>query len=398
MKKCLGMLVCLAMLCMPLAMAEMQIVTDVAVEAKSAQQVSLTTGMPKDQADRIMAIQMDNEPGARPQMGIGSADIVYEIEIYNGGYTRYTGIFNDNIPELVEAVRSTRMVNIDIAKEYGGVFIHYGKGHNVGDYLASGVKPNVRYDGLEGISGFYRDNSRSAPNNVVCKFRDLYDQTDWSLTDCKSPLKFSDVAYTQKGEPVSSFSIEYRNGYNPSFNYEDGLYKRYYNDNPHKDGVTGEQLSFVNVIVEFAKQTWINDNQVPVVDLYSGNRCEYFIDGLHFTGYYERADVNDNTHYYDADGNEVVFKPGKTFIQILKEGREIEFGSATTGGELKNGSRGDEVLKLQQKLQEMGLLDGNADGVYGNKTAEAVSAAQAQLGLAQTGTADASFLSALYGE
>ena len=36
---------------------------------------SITTGLPTDHEDRIMVCQMDNEPGARPQKGIGSADI-----------------------------------------------------------------------------------------------------------------------------------------------------------------------------------------------------------------------------------------------------------------------------------------------------------------------------------
>ena len=93
---------------------------------------SLTTGLEKNADDTIMVAQMDNEPDARPQMGIGSADIVYEIELYNGGYTRYTAVFNDNIPEKIEAIRSTRMVNVDFYLDYGGCFIHFGGQNQVG--------------------------------------------------------------------------------------------------------------------------------------------------------------------------------------------------------------------------------------------------------------------------
>ena len=46
---------------------------------------SITSGLPTDHEATIMVCQMDNEPGARPQKGIGSADIVYEVEIYDGG-------------------------------------------------------------------------------------------------------------------------------------------------------------------------------------------------------------------------------------------------------------------------------------------------------------------------
>lgn len=66
------------------------------------------------------------------------------------------------------------------------------------------------------------------------------------------------------------------------------------------------------------------------------------------------------------------------------------------GVELQVGSQGEEVRELQQKLVEMGLLNGSADGVYGEKTAAAVSAAQAQLGMEETGKAGEAFLDALY--
>ena len=63
---------------------------------------------------------------------------------------------------------------------------------------------------------------------------------------------------------------------------------------------------------------------------------------------------------------------------------------------LEEGSKGDEVEKLQQKLIDMGLLDDKADGKFGKKTGEAVSACQELLGLEPTGYADAALMNALF--
>lgn len=401
MRKLVTILTCMVLLCNAFVMAEMEAIVDLPINVTPVenmqQNISITTGLPTDKEQHIMAIQMDNEPGARPQKGIGSADIVYEVEIYAGGYTRYTGIFNDNIPELVEAVRSTRMVQIDISKEFGGVFIHYGLGEGVGDYLNGGVRPEIRYDGLTGIAGFYRDKSRKAPNNVVCEFQDLFNKTDWSNTTARSPLQFSQVDYADKGTPVSEFSIEYRNGYCPSYEFRDGLYYRYYNGKPHNDGTTNEQLAYSNIIVQHVEQSWRNGT-IPIVVNTGTGACEYFIDGHHFTGTWERADVNSNTIYRDADGNEVLFKPGKTFIQVVKQGVGVSIDGTDTPGTLKNGSRGEDVKKLQQKLLDMGLLNDTVDGIYGNNTAAAVSAAEALLGMEQTGVANPDFLEKLYAQ
>ena len=68
------------------------------------------------------------------------------------------------------------------------------------------------------------------------------------------------------------------------------------------------------------------------------------------------------------------------------------------GAELKKGSAGESVRKLQQKLMDMGALNDRVDGVFGSKTEAAVKVAQVQLGFEQTGKADEVFLDALYAQ
>jgi len=55
---------------------------------------------------------------------------------------------------------------------------------------------------------------------------------------------------------------------------------------------------------------------------------------------------------------------------------------------LSNGSKGNNVLLLQQRLIELGYLSGGADGKYGAKTEAAVRLFQETMGLTATGTAD----------
>lgn len=59
---------------------------------------------------------------------------------------------------------------------------------------------------------------------------------------------------------------------------------------------------------------------------------------------------------------------------------------------LSIGSRGERVVKLQQRLIEEGLLLDTADGIFGEKTANAVKLMQKKLGLEKTGIADTNFL------
>ena len=70
--------------------------------------------------------------------------------------------------------------------------------------------------------------------------------------------------------------------------------------------------------------------------------------------------------------------------------------AATSDESYTVGSTGEAVSQLQRKLIELGYLSGKPDGQFGQWTAAAVKEAQKDLGLEQTGIADAAFLDLLY--
>lgn len=70
---------------------------------------------------------------------------------------------------------------------------------------------------------------------------------------------------------------------------------------------------------------------------------------------------------------------------------------------LSSGSKGDAIVTLQQRLIDLGLTSGKADGIYGSQTAAAVEEAQRLLiadgyDVAQTGEADERTLALLFDE
>lgn len=63
---------------------------------------------------------------------------------------------------------------------------------------------------------------------------------------------------------------------------------------------------------------------------------------------------------------------------------------------LARGDKGDDVKKLQNRLNALGFSAGTADGIYGSKTESAIESFQALAGLSATGTADGKTQSALW--
>ncbi len=66
--------------------------------------------------------------------------------------------------------------------------------------------------------------------------------------------------------------------------------------------------------------------------------------------------------------------------------------------EITKKSKKDEIVRLQQKLSDMGYYTGKVNGAFSKQLTEAVATAQEALGLQPTGIADSDFQYALFQE
>ena len=81
--------------------------------------------------------------------------------------------------------------------------------------------------------------------------------------------------------------------------------------------------------------------------------------------------------------------------ETIKSAAEKAYSEYAT---LENGSKGDEVKALQQRLVDLDWLDGGVDGDFGNKTKTAVELFQRSAGLPVTGIADGLTQSVLFSD
>lgn len=99
------------------------------VTAKKTENVNPLTGLAVKKGElpsRPVVVSTDNDNSdARPQSGIGQADIVYEVPIEGGG-SRYEPIYFSKMPKQCGPTRSARPYIVDIAREYKAVFVHNG--------------------------------------------------------------------------------------------------------------------------------------------------------------------------------------------------------------------------------------------------------------------------------
>ena len=84
------------------------------------------------------------------------------------------------------------------------------------------------------------------------------------------------------------------------------------------------------------------------------------------------------------------------FQQKLFEGVAPNAGEGAGYVTLSEGSKGDDVVRLQKRLAELGYYNGKADGGYGPKMVSAVKKAQVDFGMEQSGIATSEFQQRAY--
>ena len=109
---------------------------------------------------------------------------------------------------------------------------------------------------------------------------------------------------------------------------------------------------------------------------------------------YTPATVEGFAYVYVTDPDE--FTRGAADGQDAEPAQAAE--AAVSYATLKKGSKGDDVLAMQQRLKELGFMKGKADGDFGNATEKAVKAFQSKAGLKADGIAAEATLKALYAE
>ncbi len=152
------------------------------------------TGLPGDKTSlvrRALSIKIENSPDARPQMGLNSADVVYET-IAEGGITRFNAIFQSKIPDRVGPVRSARLSDLWIVPQYNAIFFFSGASGSVNAAVRQAGLPNMSEDA--GVSFPYtRVSFRVMPHNLYMSPKKGYEEAKkrgYKITGAPSPLAF----------------------------------------------------------------------------------------------------------------------------------------------------------------------------------------------------------------
>lgn len=320
---------------------------------------------------RPLGIMLENTKAARPQSGLSAADVVYEA-VAEGGVTRFLAVYYCNSSDIIGPVRSARTYYLDWMSEYGTspLYAHVGGANTPGPADALGQIGRYGWEGYNdlnqfsiGFPTFWRDYDRlgkdtATEHTVYTSSEKLWNfaATKRKLTNMETddvtgktvkwdanftPWTFKDDAALEKRPAafaaqfaLSGTASSYANDFVVKWQYDrdSNSYLRFSGGVAQEDLDTGQQLLAKNVVILFQSMTVADDGYDEdghgVHTLYGtkgSGKAKFLLDGVVIDGTWAKKTRTDRTKFYDANGAEIKFNRGQTWMEILPIGQPVTY-------------------------------------------------------------------------
>ena len=260
-----------------------------------------------------IAVVVDNVPDVGLQIGLNEADLLIEVPV-EGGLSRFTAIYGENVPSLVGPVRSLRPVSADLLALFDPVvYTTGGQGFVVGSVAATGAiivtpEDSVAFQSLE----------RPRPHDMFVTPEPLA-----TATGAAGPWAGGEWA---GGEPVSGVSLPLAGGVD--WRFEGGVFVRYQGDAPQEvlDGPDGEAAPMTRetliLLMANQKSAGYADSagaDVPTFDVIGGGEVYVLHDGQVRRGLWTRSSQDAVFSFTDVDGSTLPIPPGSAYLAIVPD-------------------------------------------------------------------------------
>jgi hypothetical protein len=210
------------------------------------------TGQPVASLGPVLAVPIDNAAAARPQSGLGQADIVYVLPAENG-LSRFLAVYSSRVPRVTGPVHSAHADDLQLLRQFGRPAFAY-----------SGAQPQLlpviqqaRIVGLPGGAaaggpgGYFPDPGRPAPDNTYAHPRQLLAAAHGASTAHDIGFRFGPppagglpTAAWPVSYPAASFSFSWSA---PAGRWLVGM------DGAPARGPRGGQLSATTVVIQYTR-------------------------------------------------------------------------------------------------------------------------------------------------
>lgn len=271
---------------------------------------------------RPIIVTINNHPAARPQSGLASADIIYEM-LAEGDVTRLLAVYQSNLPENIGPVRSARSYFVDMAKGLGAFYVAHGYSPEAKAMLSNNVVDNINGMNYDGTL-FKRSNDRVAPHNSYITSENILKGAEKVGASMNYSEKVHQAFYEPDergkiGVETSQVDINYGNSnyFHNTYVYDQqtNRYGRQSAGVETKDMLTGEALTFANVLFFEMNHQTIDNVGRQDIDLTSGGNAYVFQNG--YLREVKWANIDGLPMAVEESGDLVKLVPGKSWVHFV---------------------------------------------------------------------------------
>lgn len=268
-------------------------------------------------------VKIGNDPAARPQSGLDSADIVYE-EMAEGGITRYLAIFQCHAAAQLGPTRSVRWDDWHILKSYGHPILAFSGG--IDQWNTTVAEQTWLFDAngtfFPGASAYFRTSNRYPPENYYTSSAGLW-ALDKNHTPPPAQFQYAAKPPSRAGTAAQATIVAFAGGESVVWRWApaDHAWLRYYGAQPDTTP-SGAQLHAANVIIQFVQThpgPYAESGTVPDTEsITTGSGKVYVLrDGRIEEGSWSCPTTGSLTRLSLRNGQAMSLAPGNTWIELV---------------------------------------------------------------------------------
>ena len=266
----------------------------------------------------VTVVKIDNVAVARPQTGLGSADIVY-VEPVEGGLTRLVAVYFGEPPRLVGPVRSARQTDIELLAQFGTPTLTYSGAAS--ELLPLLREAPLRLSSPQQVTGpYFRSGRRATPHNLYVDASALPEPAERAM---RPAFRFGPAP--DGGEPVDSAGARYgAASYGFYWSDEAGRWLISMDGHPMISTESG-RLSASSVVLQrvpVSDGVHIEDASgavSPVVSTVGSGPATVLRDGTKYPGNWTRPEPALPTRYTTSSGEPLPLAEGPVWVLLLPD-------------------------------------------------------------------------------
>lgn len=280
---------------------------------------------------KLVGVVVENHPGARPQWGMSTPDVIFEYEV-EGGISRMLWLYAnlDELPAMVGPVRSARHDIVELARGYDLFFVHCGGSSFAYEKIKGYGADFSSVDGNGGWSCFVRDTTRNtaSEHRLVLKgdpLRNILSAGNRDLSTDEAHQKifrFADVnaPFRPTEADCASVHFEYSGYYTYTFNFNaaTGLYEANINGSPRVDD-QDILCAYKNLVLLYVDMVDLGtDKGHQDLLLENGGSGIYATNGGYMSVTWQKGTDTDMLKIFDANGAELTLNAGNSYIGLVR--------------------------------------------------------------------------------